>query len=627
MLCRRWLRALAAVSASLLASVLRGQTITEFPVPTPGSGPSGVTSGPDGNVWFTEANAGKVGRITPGGVFLPEFPTPGGALAITAGPDGNLWFTEPFAAIGRITTAGVVTDFPLESMLNPADITAGPDGNLWYTAYDLDHVSRVGRITTAGVITEFNTPTASDPVGIAAGPDGNLWFAESFAGQIGRITTSGVITEFPVPTSSGSPFGIAAGSDGNLWFTEALGNKIGRITTAGVVTEFPIPTASSMPLGIAAGPDGSLWFTEANANQIGRITTAGVITEFPVPTSNSFPFDIALGPDGSLWFTENGGNKIGRLRTGGVTPVALAVNPSGNGVLEPNELASIEPTWRNDGAVTIGLTGASSNFIGPGGPSYSNPDAAAVYGSLGVGAAAACIDCYSVQIASGARPVAHWDSTLDEIVVATPGGPQPAKTWTLHVGDSFADVPATDPYYPSIETIYHFGVTAGCATGAFCPSNDSLRQEMAPFLLKARFGAGYVPPACTGIFGDVPCPPTPAFPYSNYIEDLYNRGIAAGCAPGLYCPGQPVTRAQMAPLLLKTLEGLAYVPPSCAGIFTDVPCPATPLFPFSDWIEELANRGITAGCGTGLYCPDASIKRQEIAVFLKLTFGLVLYGP
>lgn len=40
-----------------------------------------------------------------------------GADKITAGPDGNLWFTEMVAnKIGRITTAGVVTEFPVTRM-------------------------------------------------------------------------------------------------------------------------------------------------------------------------------------------------------------------------------------------------------------------------------------------------------------------------------------------------------------------------------------------------------------------------------------------------------------------------------------------------------------------------------
>ncbi len=38
-------------------------TITEFPTPTK-SAPIGITAGPDGNLWFTEENVSKIGRIT-----------------------------------------------------------------------------------------------------------------------------------------------------------------------------------------------------------------------------------------------------------------------------------------------------------------------------------------------------------------------------------------------------------------------------------------------------------------------------------------------------------------------------------------------------------------------------------
>jgi virginiamycin B lyase len=51
------------------------QTISEFPVPTPGSQPAGITTGPDGNLWFTETVANQIGRITTAGV-IKEFPTP-----------------------------------------------------------------------------------------------------------------------------------------------------------------------------------------------------------------------------------------------------------------------------------------------------------------------------------------------------------------------------------------------------------------------------------------------------------------------------------------------------------------------------------------------------------------------
>src|SRR5437660_697497 len=98
--------------------------IKEFPVPTPNSSPEGITTGPDGNLWFTENY--YIGRITPGGVFT-EFPLPNDPLGISAGPDGNLWFTEySDDKIGRITPSGVFTEFPIPTPdSGPVDIAAG----------------------------------------------------------------------------------------------------------------------------------------------------------------------------------------------------------------------------------------------------------------------------------------------------------------------------------------------------------------------------------------------------------------------------------------------------------------------------------------------------------------------
>jgi streptogramin lyase len=307
-------------------------SITEFPIPAADSNPFGITRGPDGNLWFTESLAGRIGRITPGGV-ITEFSagiTPGGQPGeITAGPDGNLWFTEQFPdRIGRITPRGVITEFSAGIAFNsqPLGITAGPDGNLWFTE---QNGNAIGRITTAGVVTVFSaglTPN-DDPALITAGPDSNLWFTEG-DGKIGRITRAGVITEFSAGITGGTLFGITAGPDGNLWFTNSDHSRIGRITPAGQVTEFAGgSTAGSVTLQITAGPDGNLWFTEPGRNLIGRLTTAGVLNEFSAGIApGAAPGGIAVGADGNIWFTEIAGNRIGRLdlaQAGAVTTTTL----------------------------------------------------------------------------------------------------------------------------------------------------------------------------------------------------------------------------------------------------------------------------------------------------------------
>ena len=322
------------VSLALPASAA---AIDEFPLPTPGSCPGGITTGPDGALWFTEEGTSRIGRMTTTGVVTHEFPVPSSPSAlpctdpafvppldqIVTGPDGALWFTQPRDnKIGRITTAGVL-DPPAGYTLpvpnsQPEAITVGPDGNLWYTEL---LSNGVGRITTGGGPVHFPTGGIG-PSDIVGRPDGALWFTEAFGNTIGRMTTTGAVTNhFPVTPLSG-PSGIALGP-GGLWFTESDANAIGRITTSGVVSEFPGTGAG--PSAIAEGQDGALWFTESENNTVGRITSSGAITNhFALATPASEPSDIAKGPDGALWFTEFLGNKVGRIDT---SPVQFVPPP------------------------------------------------------------------------------------------------------------------------------------------------------------------------------------------------------------------------------------------------------------------------------------------------------------
>ncbi len=52
--------------------------------------------------------------------------------------------------------------------------------------------------------------------------------------------------------------------------------------------------------------------------------------------------------------------------------------------------------------------------------------------------------------------------------------------------------------------------------------------------------------------------------------------------------------------------------------FNDVPT-SDPAF---QYVEALAASGITAGCGSGNYCPDGTLTRRQMAVFLAKALGL-----
>ncbi len=274
---------------------------------------------------------------------------------ITSGPDGALWFTEIAGnTIGRITTTGVITEYTLPNANSaPKGIASGPDGALWFVEA---LGNRVGRITTAGSISEYPIPTAgSQPGYIASGPDGALWFTEAAGGNIGRITTGGQITEYPVPTKNPSLAGITSGPDGALWFTERAAGKIGRATTTGIVTEFPVPGgAASLPQGITPGPDGALWFA---GNPTGRITTAGAITLFPGVGSQ----EITLGPDGNLWWTvptTAHGFQVGLLTTKGASVAYGPVQGLNAGQIVTGPDGNLWYTQQSFGVISIPPCGA-----------------------------------------------------------------------------------------------------------------------------------------------------------------------------------------------------------------------------------------------------------------------------
>jgi len=363
----QWIRFAAL---ALLASSYRieAQTITEFPVLTATSQPNAITSGPDGNLWFTEQLAHKIGKITPTGT-VTEYPAEG--FDITAGPDGAggkaLWFTGG----GRITTGGAATQF---ATLAGNNITTGPDGNLWLALNN--GIARVSPSDPANSKVVFPTVEhVTTTYSVATGSDGNLWFIEldhnnanpDHTGRIARIDLTKLsgcdaqptkcITEFPVPGGEAAVgVSLAAGPDGALW---SAGGKVNRITTGGTITQFN-SVATFGQTHITGGPDGAVWYTATG--KIVRVSTSGAATEIPVSAKFNHPRGITTGPDGNIWFCDLDGNSIGR------------VNVSGGGSPTPTPTPSPSPTPTPTPTVSPTPAGASSVTI---------PVAASIHGAGG----------------------------------------------------------------------------------------------------------------------------------------------------------------------------------------------------------------------------------------------------
>ncbi len=141
--------------------------------------------------------------------------------------------------------------------------------------------------------------------------------------------------------------------------------------------------------------------------------------------------------------------------------------------------------------------------------------------------------------------------TRAEMAVFLERGLHGPMTTPLDLVPTFVDTPghwAED----WIEALFNDGLTKGCGEGKYCPENPTTRAEMAVFLLRAKYGAAFIPPTATGIFNDV----NQNHWAVDWIEKLFIDAITTGCniSPLLYCPEQAVTRSQMAAFLVRTFE-------------------------------------------------------------------------
>lgn len=119
-------------SAPAVARVTPDGVIAQYTVGLPlGSAPESIATGADGNVHFTDRGANAIGHVTPAGAITTSGGLAGaaGLRGITTGPDGRLWFAEQNGArMGRMTVAPSVGR-TVESAVGATEATLGSSVN------------------------------------------------------------------------------------------------------------------------------------------------------------------------------------------------------------------------------------------------------------------------------------------------------------------------------------------------------------------------------------------------------------------------------------------------------------------------------------------------------------------
>ncbi len=163
----------------------------------------------------------------------------------------------------------------------------------------------------------------------------------------------------------------------------------------------------------------------------------------------------------------------------------------------------------------------------------------------------------------------------------------------------FADDDGLGHAQSDIEWLAARGVIQGCSTNQYCPHNWVTRAELATFLARGLA----LPPASMDHFVD-----DNGSPNEPDINALAEAGITSGCAAGLFCPSELLSRQQLAALLAHALD----LPPADPVAFADVE-----ESPNAADINSLVAAGISLGCSVDQFCPWAAVSREQMASFLR----------
>ncbi len=177
---------------------------------------------------------------------------------------------------------------------------------------------------------------------------------------------------------------------------------------------------------------------------------------------------------------------------------------------------------------------------------------------------------------------------IDQVVVSDSG----------RVGclDPFTDDNAS-LHVKALTDLHARGILLGCGYRLVCPQRRITRGEIAAMFSRVLG----LPPATKDYFTD---------DQGHIFEAANNKlaaaGITVGCAPRAYCPDRNLTRAEFAAMAVRALG----LPASGGNAFSD---------DNGHWgesaINTFADVGLTVGCGTGRFCPDRVLTREEAATF------------
>lgn len=218
-----------------------------------------------GRVYFTQLSGAAVGEFTPdeGEVRSHATPTPNARPhTLRADSKGNLWYSN-FDA-GKIGRFDPVT----KTMTEYEPITGKPWNGYGIIVDRHDRVWASGLTEPALAMFDPKTnawrtfPLSAPTRRLTEDPKGRIWACHYFGNAISMVDPdTGRVTEFPLPLKNGDPYEVWADADGNLWIDNVVYNSIVKFDpNAKTFTYYPFPVLDGHAPKIEIDQDGTMWW-------------------------------------------------------------------------------------------------------------------------------------------------------------------------------------------------------------------------------------------------------------------------------------------------------------------------------------------------------------------------------
>ena len=232
------------------------------------------------SVWFTTRDTPyRIGRADLTTVTgEPSYFVPAAIIApfddMTLGPDGSLWATSSDSGrVVRVTQLGTMTTFAGNGRMRPAGIAHGNDGGIWFADRASRSIKRIDSVT--GVIADFPVPqlsAATIPERVASSPSSSaIWFAtQDGFGSVDAVTGAVHV----VATQAQQPRRLAAGGDGTVWTTDGTA-YITQFTPPSTYARLKVfDNDDAQSSGLFVDPSGVIYVSDPKQWHLARVATA-----------------------------------------------------------------------------------------------------------------------------------------------------------------------------------------------------------------------------------------------------------------------------------------------------------------------------------------------------------------